>query len=80
MLATAGTGDVLSGIIGAFLARDAGAATALAAHVHGRAGSLGRPRAWWRATCRALVGRGALDAEVAPGDRQPERASEGRRG
>ena len=37
-LATAGTGDVLAGIIGAFLARGAGPleAAATAAHVHGR--------------------------------------------
>lgn len=43
-LATAGTGDVLSGIIGAFLARgvDAPWAAALAAHVHGAAGKRGR--------------------------------------
>jgi NAD(P)H-hydrate epimerase len=42
-LATAGTGDVLSGIIGAFIARGVPAfeATALAAHVHGRAASMG---------------------------------------
>lgn len=42
-LATAGSGDVLSGIIAAFLARGVGAheAAALAAHVHGRAASLG---------------------------------------
>lgn len=42
-LATAGTGDVLSGIIGAFLARGAAAleAAALAAHVHGRAARRG---------------------------------------
>jgi NAD(P)H-hydrate epimerase len=42
-LATAGSGDVLSGIIGAFMARGVGAleAAALAAHVHGRAASLG---------------------------------------
>ncbi|MGH9107591.1 MAG: NAD(P)H-hydrate dehydratase [Acidimicrobiales bacterium] len=42
-LATAGTGDVLSGVIGAFLARGVPAfeAAALAAHVHGRAGSAG---------------------------------------
>ena len=42
-LATAGSGDVLSGIIGAFCARGLGAleAAALAAHVHGRAASLG---------------------------------------
>jgi ADP-dependent NAD(P)H-hydrate dehydratase / NAD(P)H-hydrate epimerase len=44
-LATAGTGDVLSGMIGAFLSRGVPAhlAAALAAHVHGRAASRGRP-------------------------------------
>jgi ADP-dependent NAD(P)H-hydrate dehydratase / NAD(P)H-hydrate epimerase len=44
-LATAGTGDVLSGVIGAFLARGVPAhlAAALGAHVHGRAAGLGRP-------------------------------------
>ncbi len=43
-LATAGTGDALSGVIGAFLARGVPApeAAALAAHVHGRAAQLGR--------------------------------------
>ncbi len=42
-LATAGTGDVLSGVIGAFLARGvpAAAAAALGAHVHGRAADRG---------------------------------------
>ena len=42
-LATAGTGDVLSGMIGAFIARGAPAfeAAALAAHVHGRAARTG---------------------------------------
>ena len=42
-LATAGTGDVLSGVIGAFLARgcDPLRAASLAAHVHGRAAGLG---------------------------------------
>jgi hydroxyethylthiazole kinase-like uncharacterized protein yjeF len=42
-LATAGTGDVLSGMIGAFIARGMPAfeAAALAAHVHGRAASTG---------------------------------------
>ena len=42
-LATAGSGDVLSGVIGAFCARGVPAheAAALAAHVHGRAASLG---------------------------------------
>jgi NAD(P)H-hydrate epimerase len=42
-LATAGTGDVLSGVVGAFLARglDPLRAAGLGAHVHGRAGALG---------------------------------------
>ena len=42
-LATAGTGDVLSGVIGALLARGMPPleAAALGAHVHGRAGALG---------------------------------------
>jgi NAD(P)H-hydrate epimerase len=44
-LATAGTGDVLSGVIGAFIARgvEPRHAAALAAHVHGRAAELGPP-------------------------------------
>lgn len=42
-LATAGTGDVLSGVLGALLARglDALAAAGLGAHIHGSAGGLG---------------------------------------
>ncbi len=42
-LATAGTGDVLSGVIGAMLARgvEPRPAAALAAHIHGRAGARG---------------------------------------
>jgi NAD(P)H-hydrate repair Nnr-like enzyme with NAD(P)H-hydrate dehydratase domain len=42
-LATAGTGDVLSGVIGAFVARGMPAfeAAGLAAHVHGRAAGTG---------------------------------------
>ena len=42
-LATAGTGDVLSGVIGAFLARGMPAleGAGLGAHVHGRAASIG---------------------------------------
>ena len=45
-LATAGTGDVLSGLIGAFIARGLAVveAAALAAHVHGRAAALGPGR------------------------------------
>ncbi len=44
-LATAGTGDVLAGVIGAFVARgvEPGVAAALAAHTHGRAAELGAP-------------------------------------
>ncbi len=44
-LATAGTGDVLSGMVGAFLARglDGLRAAGLAAHVHGLAARLGPP-------------------------------------
>jgi hydroxyethylthiazole kinase-like uncharacterized protein yjeF len=43
-LATAGTGDVLSGVLAAFLARGLGPldAAALAAHAHGRAAARGR--------------------------------------
>jgi NAD(P)H-hydrate epimerase len=43
-LATAGTGDVLSGVIGAMIARGVAPleAAALGAHVHGRAGARGR--------------------------------------
>jgi hydroxyethylthiazole kinase-like uncharacterized protein yjeF len=45
-LATAGTGDVLSGIIGALLATglDAAEAAAVGAHLHGRAGQLAAER------------------------------------
>ena len=45
-LATAGTGDVLSGIVGAFLAQGMGRleASALGAHVHGAAAALGPAR------------------------------------
>ena len=44
-LATAGTGDVLAGIVGAFLAAGLAGleAAALAAHVHGRAARMGSP-------------------------------------
>jgi NAD(P)H-hydrate epimerase len=44
-LATAGTGDVLSGVIVAFIARGVPVhlAAALAAHVHGRAAARGGP-------------------------------------
>ena len=58
-LATAGSGDVLSGIIGAFMARGVGAheAAALAAHVHGRAASLGPVAGLVAGDLPALVAR-----------------------
>jgi NAD(P)H-hydrate epimerase len=58
-LATAGSGDVLSGIIGAFMARGVGAqeAAALAAHVHGRAASLGPAEGLVAGDLPALVSR-----------------------
>ena len=56
-LATAGTGDVLSGIIGAFCARGLPAleAAALGAHVHGRAAALGSPEGLVAGDLPALV-------------------------
>jgi hydroxyethylthiazole kinase-like uncharacterized protein yjeF len=56
-LATAGTGDVLSGIIGAFCAQGLPAleAAALGAHVHGRAAALGRPEGLVAGDLPALV-------------------------
>jgi NAD(P)H-hydrate epimerase len=58
-LATAGSGDVLSGIIGAFCARGLGAleAAALAAHVHGRAAASGPAQGLVAGDLPALVGR-----------------------
>jgi NAD(P)H-hydrate repair Nnr-like enzyme with NAD(P)H-hydrate dehydratase domain len=58
-LATAGTGDVLSGVIGAFCARGVPAleAAALGAHVHGRAASLGSPEGLVAGDLPALVAR-----------------------
>jgi hydroxyethylthiazole kinase-like uncharacterized protein yjeF len=58
-LATAGSGDVLSGIIGAFCARGLPAheAAALAAHVHGRAASLGHPEGLVAGDLPGLVAR-----------------------
>jgi NAD(P)H-hydrate epimerase len=58
-LATAGTGDVLSGVIGAFCARGVPAleAAALGAHVHGRAASSGSPEGLVAGDLPALVAR-----------------------
>ena len=56
-LATAGTGDVLSGVIGAFLGRGVPAhlAAALGAHVHGRAAARGRPEGLVAGDLPALI-------------------------
>jgi NAD(P)H-hydrate epimerase len=58
-LATAGTGDVLSGAIGAFVARGLPPfeAAALAAHVHGRAAALGPPEGLVAGDVADLIGR-----------------------
>ena len=58
-LATAGTGDVLAGVIGAFVARGVAPlhAAALAAHVHGGAASLGPPEGLVAGDLADLVAR-----------------------
>ncbi|HEY5246024.1 MAG TPA: NAD(P)H-hydrate dehydratase [Acidimicrobiales bacterium] len=68
-LATAGTGDVLSGIVGAFLARGAAASTAaaLAAHVHGRAAGRGPAEGLVAEDLPPLVA-GWLSAHLGDGD------------
>ncbi|HVX22508.1 MAG TPA: NAD(P)H-hydrate dehydratase [Acidimicrobiales bacterium] len=70
-LATAGTGDVLSGIIGALLARGvpAAAAAALAAHVHGRAADRGPAEGLVAEDLPALVSGWLSDVlgDAAPG-------------
>jgi hydroxyethylthiazole kinase-like uncharacterized protein yjeF len=62
-LATAGTGDVLSGVIGALLARGVPPleAAALGAHLHGRAGALGHRSGLVAGDLPELVAR-VLDA------------------
>jgi len=64
-LATAGTGDVLSGIIGALLARGVPAleAAAFGAHLHGRAGALGHRSSMVAGDLPELVAR-VLDGLV----------------
>lgn len=58
-LATAGTGDVLSGVAGAFCARgvDPFSAAGLAAHVHGAAAALGPPQGMVAGDLPDLVAR-----------------------
>ena len=68
-LATAGSGDVLSGIIGAFCARGVPPhqAAALGAHVHGRAAARGRPEGLVAGDLPALVADELSRAETAAG-------------
>jgi hydroxyethylthiazole kinase-like uncharacterized protein yjeF len=75
-LATAGSGDVLSGIIAAFCARgtDALEAAALGAHVHGRAAQLGPREGLVAGDLPGLVARVMSVLEDGPG-----RAAEGSR-
>jgi NAD(P)H-hydrate epimerase len=58
-LATAGTGDVLSGVIGALVARgvEPFVAAALGAHIHGRAAGLGRGQGLVASDLPPLVSR-----------------------
>jgi NAD(P)H-hydrate repair Nnr-like enzyme with NAD(P)H-hydrate dehydratase domain len=68
-LATAGSGDVLSGIIGAFCARGLPAhqAAALGAHVHGRAAARGHPEGLVAGDLPGLVSEKLSQAEMAAG-------------
>jgi NAD(P)H-hydrate epimerase len=84
-LATAGTGDVLSGIIGAFCARGVPAleAAALGAHVHGRAAALGRPEGLVAGDLPALVSvvlSGAVPEPASVTSIEDERGEDGGRG
>ena len=74
-LATAGTGDVLSGIIGAFCARGLNVleAAALGAHVHGRAAALGSPAGLVAGDLPALVSIVLSGAERAEGAEERSR-------
>jgi ADP-dependent NAD(P)H-hydrate dehydratase / NAD(P)H-hydrate epimerase len=73
-LATAGTGDVLSGAIGAFIARGTNPfeAAALAAHVHGRAAGLG--------PAEGLIAEDLADLIAKWLSSELHRADQGRRG
>ncbi|MBV8462435.1 MAG: NAD(P)H-hydrate dehydratase [Acidimicrobiales bacterium] len=82
-LATAGTGDVLSGIIGAMVSRGVPPhpAAALAAHVHGRAAGRGRPEGLVAGDLPDLVSDvlsdlvgGSPTDSTAPGRREDHRA------
>jgi ADP-dependent NAD(P)H-hydrate dehydratase / NAD(P)H-hydrate epimerase len=74
-LATAGTGDVLSGVIGAFIARGAPAfeAAALAAHAHGRASALGPAEGLVAGDVPDLVAAWLSDLETGEHHQAPRR-------
>ncbi len=78
-LATAGTGDVLSGVIGALVGRGVTSfeAAGLAAHIHGRAGSLGRPEGLLAGDLPELVS--AVLTELRPGGPGPAGEPDGAR-
>ena len=69
-LATAGSGDVLSGIIGAFCARglEPHQAAALGAHVHGRAAARGHVEGLVAGDLPGLVADELSEAEGAADD------------
>jgi ADP-dependent NAD(P)H-hydrate dehydratase / NAD(P)H-hydrate epimerase len=71
-LATAGSGDVLSGIIGALLARGLPAheAAAIGAHLHGRAASLGPSEGLVAGDLPGLLSQ--LLSDLAEGSVRPE--------
>jgi len=71
-LATAGTGDVLSGVIGALVARGVAPleAAALGAHIHGRAGALGRGSGLLASDLPELVARVLGGRGPAPHERR----------
>ncbi len=81
-LATAGSGDVLSGIIGAFCARGVAAPTAaaLAAHVHGRAAALGPSEGLVSGDLPGLVGRFLSSLDPPTGAEGGPRAGAGETG
>jgi len=78
-LATAGSGDVLSGIIGALCARGLRPleAAALGAHVHGRAASLGRSQGLVAGDLPALLAR-LLSALAEPTGAGPDHPDDDR--
>jgi NAD(P)H-hydrate epimerase len=81
-LATAGTGDVLSGIVGAMLARGvpANRAAAFAAHIHGRAADLGHREGLVASDLPALVSRWLSQVVGRPAQDQAAPTADGAHG